>query len=216
MKKIIILSFLSIILMSSCATKATQKSGADATIETPFGTMKVKLYDSTPQHKANFLKLAKEGYYNDLLFHRVINKFMIQGGDPQSKGAATGVMLGSGGPGYLIPAEIGKKHFKGALAAARTGGPGNPDKKSSGSQFYIVQGDIISPAQLQMLSAQKGFSYTEEETKKYSTIGGTPFLDGDYTVFGEVIEGLDVIDKIAASQTDSNNRPFKDVTMKIK
>ena len=200
MKKIIILSFLSIILMSSCATKATQKSGADATIETPFGTMKVKLYDSTPQHKANFLKLAKEGYYNDLLFHRVINKFMIQGGDP----------------GYLIPAEIGKKHFKGALAAARTGGPGNPDKKSSGSQFYIVQGDIISPAQLQMLSAQKGFSYTEEETKKYSTIGGTPFLDGDYTVFGEVIEGLDVIDKIAASQTDSNNRPFKDVTMKIK
>lgn len=154
--------------MSSCATKATQKSGADATIETPFGTMKVKLYDSTPQHKANFLKLAKEGYYNDLLFHRVINKFMIQGGDPQSKGAATGVMLGSGGPGYLIPAEIGKKHFKGALAAARTGGPGNPDKKSSGSQFYIVQGDIISPAQLQMLSAQKDSAIQKKKLKIFN------------------------------------------------
>jgi cyclophilin family peptidyl-prolyl cis-trans isomerase len=214
MKKLLFISFIALIL--NACTNSPKDKGADAIIETSYGVIKVKLYDSTPKHKANFLKLAKEGYYNDLLFHRVISKFMIQGGDPNSRNAPAGAMLGAGGPSELIPAEIGAKHFKGALAAARTGGPGNPEKKSSGSQFYIVQGDVINPAQLQMLASQKGITYTEEEAKKYSTIGGVPFLDGDYTVFGEVIEGLDIIDKIAAVQTDANNRPFTDVKMKVK
>jgi len=214
MKKFLFISLIALIF--NACTNSPKDKGADAIIETSYGVIKVKLYDSTPKHKANFLKLAKEGYYNDLLFHRVISKFMIQGGDPNSRNAPAGAMLGAGGPSELIPAEIGAKHFKGALAAARTGGPGNPEKKSSGSQFYIVQGDIINPAQLQMLASQKGITYTEEEQKKYSTLGGAPFLDGDYTVFGEVIEGLDVIDKIAAVQTDANNRPFTDVKMKVK
>ncbi len=214
MKKLLFISLIALIY--NACTNSPKDKGADAIIETSYGVIKVKLYDSTPKHKANFLKLAKEGYYNDLLFHRVISKFMIQGGDPNSRNAPAGAMLGAGGPSELIPAEIGAKHFKGALAAARTGGPGNPEKKSSGSQFYIVQGDIINPAQLQMLASQKGITYTEEEQKKYSTLGGAPFLDGDYTVFGEVIEGLDVIDKIAAVQTDANNRPFTDVKMKVK
>ncbi|HOJ90728.1 MAG TPA: peptidylprolyl isomerase [Saprospiraceae bacterium] len=214
MKKLLFISLIALIF--NACTNSPKDKGADAIIETSYGVIKVKLYDSTPKHKANFLKLAKEGYYNDLLFHRVISKFMIQGGDPNSRNAPAGAMLGAGGPSELIPAEIGAKHFKGALAAARTGGPGNPEKKSSGSQFYIVQGDIINPAQLQMLASQKGITYTEEEQKKYSTLGGAPFLDGDYTVFGEVIEGLDVIDKIAAVQTDANNRPFTDVKMKVK
>ena len=214
MKKLLFISLIALIY--NACTNSPKDKGADAIIETSYGVIKVKLYDSTPKHKANFLKLAKEGYYNDLLFHRVISKFMIQGGDPNSRNAPAGAMLGAGGPSELIPAEIGAKHFKGALAAARTGGPGNPEKKSSGSQFYIVQGDIINPAQLQMLASQKGITYTEEEQKKYSTLGGAPFLDGDYTVFGEVIEGLDIIDKIAAVQTDANNRPFTDVKMKVK
>lgn len=214
MKKLLFISLIALIF--NACTNSPKDKGADAVIETSYGVIKVKLYDSTPKHKANFLKLAKEGYYNDLLFHRVISKFMIQGGDPNSRNAPAGAMLGAGGPSELIPAEIGAKHFKGALAAARTGGPGNPEKKSSGSQFYIVQGDIINPAQLQMLASQKGITYTEEEQKKYSTLGGAPFLDGDYTVFGEVIEGLDIIDKIAAVQTDANNRPFTDVKMKVK
>ena len=214
MKKFLFISLIALIF--NACTNSPKDKGADAIIETSYGVIKVKLYDSTPKHKANFLKLAKEGYYNDLLFHRVISKFMIQGGDPNSRNAPAGAMLGAGGPSELIPAEIGAKHFKGALAAARTGGPGNPEKKSSGSQFYIVQGDVINPAQLQMLASQKGITYTEEEAKKYSTIGGVPFLDGDYTVFGEVIEGLDIIDKIATMQTDANNRPFTDVKMKVK
>lgn len=214
MKKLIYIFCLYTAFISCAGTGGSSK--ADAIIETSFGVMKVKLYDSTPQHKANFLKLVKEGYYNDLLFHRVINKFMIQGGDPDSRGAAPGAMLGGGGPSYTIPAEIGAKHFKGALAAARTGDQMNPERRSSGSQFYIVQGDIIPINQLQMIASQKGTTYTPEETKKYGTIGGTPFLDKEYTVFGEIIEGLDVLDKIAATQTDGNNRPFSDIKMKIK
>jgi cyclophilin family peptidyl-prolyl cis-trans isomerase len=164
MKKLLFISFIALIL--NACTNSPKDKGADAIIETSYGVIKVKLYDSTPKHKANFLKLAKEGYYNDLLFHRVISKFMIQGGDPNSRNAPAGAMLGAGGPSELIPAEIGAKHFKGALAAARTGGPGNPEKKSSGSQFYIVQGDVINPAQLQMLASQKGITYTEEEAKE--------------------------------------------------
>ncbi|MBK7879463.1 MAG: peptidylprolyl isomerase [Saprospiraceae bacterium] len=202
-----------VLLALSCNTK---KSGNFALIETSYGNMKVRLYDSTPKHKANFIKLVEQKFYDGTLFHRVINNFMIQGGDPDSKNAASGQPLGSGGPGYTIDAEISKFHFKGALCAARQGDQVNPQKKSSGSQFYIVQGQPMDAAQLQMLALQKGINYTESDIKKYSTLGGTPFLDGDYTVFGEVVEGLDVIDKIAAVQGDQMNRPLADIKMTVK
>lgn len=184
-------------------------------IETDYGNMKVKLYNETPIHKANFMKLAKEGFFNDLLFHRVISGFMIQGGDPNSKDAPPSKRLGSGGPGYTLDAEIGKFHFKGALSAARQGDNVNPEKKSSGSQFYVVQGKSISDKTLDQMEKGKGIKYSPEDRKKYLEIGGTPFLDNDYTVFGEVIEGLDVIDKIAKVQTVQGDRPVEDVKMKI-
>lgn len=185
-------------------------------IETDLGTMKVKLYDSTPQHRDNFKKLVSEGYYDGLLFHRVIDGFMLQGGDPNSKGADASKRLGSGGPGYTIPAEIGAAHFKGALAAARTGGPSNPEKRSSGSQFYIVDGKPTPQAQLDQFGTQKNIQYTEEQKARYLKDGGAIFLDGDYTVFGEVVEGFDVIDKIAAVKTAPGDRPIEDVKMKIR
>jgi peptidyl-prolyl cis-trans isomerase B (cyclophilin B) len=185
-------------------------------IETDFGNMKIDLYDSTPLHKENFIKLTKEGFYDGLLFHRVINQFMIQGGDPDSKGAAPGQALGAGGPGYTIDAEIGAHHFKGVLAAARRGGPGNPEKKSSGSQFYIVHGKPVTEAELQSTARQKGIVYSPEDIAKYLKLGGTPFLDNDYTAFGEVVEGMDVLDKIAAVQTAPGDRPIEDVVMKVK
>lgn len=187
-----------------------------AEIETEFGTMKVKLYNSTPKHKENFIKLAKEGYYDGLLFHRIMKGFMAQGGDPNSKGAAPGVSLGSGGPGYLIDAEIGRPHIKGALAAARTGGPSNPEKKSSGSQFYVVHGKIESDAFLNQMENQKGIQYNEEQRRLYREIGGAPFLDMDYSVFGEVVEGLDIIDKMCEVATDRGNRPLNDMAMKVR
>lgn len=186
-----------------------------ALIETDFGNMKVELYDSTPKHKENFIKLANEGFYDDLLFHRVIKGFMIQGGDPDSKGAEPNKGLGSGGPGYKIDAEIGAPHIKGTLAAARQGGPINPEKKSSGSQFYIVQGNTYNADQLAGIGSSKGITYNATQIEKYSTLGGTPQLDMDYTVFGQVVEGLDVIDKIAAVQTAPGDRPIKDVKMKV-
>lgn len=185
-------------------------------IETDFGTMTAELYNSTPKHRDNFIKLAEEGYYNDLLFHRVINGFMIQGGDPQSRNAPAGQALGMGGPSYQIPAEFVDTlaHVKGALAAARTN---NPEKKSSGSQFYIVQGGgPMKEEMLNQIEMQKGFHYTPELRKEYLELGGTPFLDRDYTVFGRVIKGLDVIDKIAATQTAPGDRPVKDVKMKMR
>jgi len=184
-------------------------------IETEMGTMKVKLYDSTPLHRDNFKKLVAESYYDGLLFHRVINQFMVQGGDPQSKGAAAGARLGSGGPGYTVPAEIGAPHFKGTLAAARTGGPSNPEKRSSGSQFYIVHGKAVTEAEINRFATSKGITYTPEQIARYKKDGGAIFLDGDYTVFGEVVEGLDVIDKIATTKTAPGDRPVKDVSMKI-
>jgi len=199
-----------VLLLSSCGDKKTY-----VMIETDFGNMKVELYDSTPLHKENFLKLAKEGFYDDLLFHRVIKNFMIQGGDPKSKGAAAGVNLGSGGPGYTIPAEIGAPHFKGTLSAARTGA-GNPEKRSSGSQFYITQGTSLTDSQLNSFEKQKGIKYSEAQRAKYLSQGGYPGLDMDYTVYGEVVEGLDVIDKIAAVQTAPGDRPLEDVKMKVR
>lgn len=187
-------------------------------ISTDFGTMKFKLYNETPQHRDNFIKLAKEGFYNGTLFHRIIKDFMIQGGDPQSRNAAPDVMLGNGGPGYTIPAEFNSKliHKKGALAAARLGDQVNPQKASSGSQFYIVQGKPMTAAELNMMAARKKITYTPEQIKTYETEGGTPFLDMDYTVFGEMISGMDVLEKIAAVATNPQNRPLQDVKMTVK
>ncbi|MBK7938994.1 MAG: peptidylprolyl isomerase [Lewinellaceae bacterium] len=184
-------------------------------IETDFGTMTAELYNDTPKHRDNFVKLAEEGYYNDLLFHRVISGFMIQGGDPQSRNAPAGKPLGSGGPSYQVPAEFVDSlfHIKGALAAARTN---NPEKKSSGSQFYIVQGGPVKEEVLNQIEGMKGFHYNPEQRKEYLELGGTPHLDRDYTVFGRVIKGLDIIDKIAATQTGQADRPVKDVKMKIR
>ena len=249
--------------------KDSKMKQTHVTFETNFGAITVALYNETPLHRDNFVKLAEEHYFDSLLFHRVIDNFMIQAGDPDSKGAPAGKTLGMGGPGYTIPAEFNTKfiHKKGALAAARRGGPQNPKKESSGSQFYIVVGQQVPMEQLDAMVAQKAdqakaeyiqtklyepenkaylnelielqkagdrqnfmvkwqefndrykdslatvptFSYTEEQKNTYSTIGGTPHLDMDYTVFGEVIQGLDVVDKIAKVATDRNNRPLEDV-----
>jgi len=240
-------------------------------IETSLGNIKIRLYDETPQHRDNFLKLVEQGFYSNLLFHRVIKDFMVQGGDPDSRGASAGKSLGSGGPGYQIPAEIIYPqlfHKRGALSAARTGDQMNPQKASSGSQFYIVWGSVYSEAQLAGMDEQKkqqamqayfgslvnekrefiqslydsknqaGLDALQKELaalteaefannpekggltaaqkKAYSTVGGTPHLDGEYTVFGEVIEGLDIVEKIQSCQTGSNDRPKTDITMKMK
>jgi peptidyl-prolyl cis-trans isomerase B (cyclophilin B) len=191
-----------------------QKGESKVKISTEYGDMIFKLYDFTPKHKENFLKLVQEGFYDDLLFHRVINGFMIQGGDPDSKNATATANLGSGGPGYLIDAEIGAPHFKGTLAAARTGA-GNPEMKSSGSQFYIVQGRPQDAQTLNAVETRGKFKYNPAQVKKYEEIGGTPMLDNQYTVFGEIISGMEVIDKIAAIQTGAADRPLADVKMKI-
>ncbi len=184
-------------------------------ITTDLGEIMVRLYDATPKHRDNFIKLVEEGFYDSLLFHRIIQGFMIQGGDPMSKNAEPGTMLGMGGGDMeRIPAEFDQKiiHKKGALAAARDG---NPEKASSACQFYIVQGNPTPPEQLDMMSKQKGYVYTPEQKNIYKTLGGTPFLDMEYTVFGEVISGLSVIDKIAASDKDGSDRPKKDIRMKM-
>jgi cyclophilin family peptidyl-prolyl cis-trans isomerase len=184
-------------------------------ISTPYGDMLIKLYNETPLHRDNFIKLVKESYYNDLLFHRVISDFMIQGGDPNSRNAQAGAPLGTGGPGYTVPAEFRKGliHKKGALSAARQADQVNPQRASSGSQFYIVQGTKQTDSDLNMMGQRMGINYTDAEREIYRTIGGTPFLDQQYTVFGEVIDGLDVIDKIAAVKKDSRDRPLEDIKM---
>jgi len=236
-------------------------------ISTSCGDITVQLYDKTPLHRDNFLKLVKEGYYNGTLFHRVIKDFMIQGGDPDSRGAAASASLGSGGPGYTIPAEIMPElfHKRGALAAARQGDEVNPERRSSGSQFYICWGQIYDQSklgqlskQLQMQAQQQIFNglvqknrekimelrrnrdndglmelqnelqaetfaiasenpatLSEVQKTAYSTIGGVPHLDGQYTVFGEVIDGLDIVEKIQSVATGSGDRPLKDISMEI-
>lgn len=183
-------------------------------IETPLGEMIARLSDATPQHQDNFVKLVEQNFYDDLLFHRVIDGFMLQGGDPESRDAAPNARLGSGGPGYQIPAEFvdSLAHVKGAIAAARTN---NPAKKSSGSQFYIASGKPVTEADLNRQEAQTGVRYPSEVREEYLKNGGVPFLDQNYTVFGQVIEGLDVIDKIAAVKTQPGDRPVEDVWMKI-
>lgn len=184
-------------------------------IITDSGTMIVRLYDSTPLHRDNFAKLVGQGFYDSLLFHRVIPTFMIQGGDPLSKNAAPGTMLGSGGGDMArIPAEFktGIYHKKGALAAARDG---NPEKASSACQFYLVEGKTWTDQELDMMEKQMGKKYSPEQRNVYKTIGGTAFLDNNYTVFGEVESGLDVISKIANVPRDPSDRPLKDVRMHI-
>lgn len=183
-------------------------------IETPQGDMLARLSDLTPQHQDNFVKLVEKDFYDGLLFHRVIEGFMIQGGDPESKGAEPTARLGTGGPGYQVPAEFDPSlaHVKGALAAARTN---NPEKKSSGSQFYIAQGRAVTESELNSQEAKTGIRYPSDVREAYLQRGGVPFLDQNYTVFGHVIEGLDVVDKIAAVATGTADRPKEDVPMKI-
>lgn len=184
---------------------------------TPYGTMIIRLYDQTPLHRDNFIKLVKSHFYDSTLFHRVINTFMIQGGDPESKHAQAGTMLGNGDVPYTIPAEfeLDLYHIKGALAAARDN---NPTKASSGCQFYIVQGKKWTDEQLDQLEKTRlgGRKIPVDQRERYKNIGGTPQLDQSYTVFGQVIKGLDVIDKIATQKTDANDRPLADVPMKIR
>lgn len=194
-------------------TKATEKKSTMIKLETTLGIIKLELFDNTPGHRDNFIKLVKEGYYDGLLFHRVIPNFMIQGGDPDSRDAAAGKMLGMGGPGYTIPAEFVNEnvHTKGMLAAARQGDQVNPQKASSGSQFYIVQGQPVNDAFLNQVEQMRNFKYSEEQRKAYKELGGTPHLDRDYTVFGKITEGMDVLDKISKVNCDRANRPLEDV-----
>lgn len=211
MKKsnLLLVLFSLLIFLSSC----NQDQNKYVTISTEFGDMTVMLYNSTPKHRDNFLRLVEQGYYDSLLFHRVIPGFMIQGGDPDSKNAKPLQRLGMGGPGYRIEAEIGAPHFKGVLAAATDG---NPQKESAGSQFYLVHGRAVDDAMLDQVEQQKGIEYSPEQRALYKEIGGYPPLDNDYTVFGEVVEGLDVIDQIVMVDKDYNNRPVKNIRMTIK
>lgn len=187
-------------------------------LETRFGTMKIELFFDAQEHRGNFIKLANENYYDSLLFHRVIKGFMAQGGDPESRNAAPGARLGNGGPSYKIPAEIGQHyyHIKGALAAARTGDNMNPERQSSGSQFYIVHGSRVSPEQLDKNERTHNIVYTQRQRELYTRLGGSPQLDMKYTVFGRVYEGLNIIDSLALQPTDAYSRPNQDLHMKVR
>ena len=222
-KKVVFVTFFLFLTLGIFAQKTDTKGVTNnkksyVLLQTDYGNMKILLYEETPLHRENFIKLVKSGFYDGLLFHRVINGFMIQGGDPESRNAQPGTMLGNGGPGYTIPAEFVPKYFhkKGVIAAAREGDNVNPMKESSGSQFYIVQGRIYNEAIMQKIAAQMNKTFSAEQIKAYGTIGGSPWLDNDYTVFGEVVEGLDVIDKIAAVKCGPNDRPLEDVKMTMK
>ncbi len=192
----------------------------DVLLQTSMGDIIIRLSDSTPLHRDNFLKLVKQGFYDSVLFHRVINNFMIQTGDPESKHASAGQPLGNGGPGYTVPAEFRATlfHKKGVIAAARQSDDVNPMKESSGSQFYITQGKIFTDAGLDSLETfrLKGRKIPPDQREIYKTIGGTPHLDQNYTVFGEVIKGLDIIDKIAAVPTSKGvdrDRPLENISI---
>jgi cyclophilin family peptidyl-prolyl cis-trans isomerase len=202
-----------LLLLSTTAGMAKNRK---VKVITPYGIMIILLYDQTPKHRDNFIKLAKAHFYDSTLFHRVINTFMIQGGDPESKHAQPHAMLGNGENGYTVPAEfqLDLFHVKGALAAARDD---NPAKASSGCQFYIVQGKKWTDADLDKLEKNRlGRKIPMDQRNVYKTEGGTPQLDQSYTVFGRVIKGIEVIDKIAGMETDNNDRPLTDVPMKIR
>jgi cyclophilin family peptidyl-prolyl cis-trans isomerase len=222
MKRILIPGFLLLISITAFAQKEIRLKKKDrkrdVELVTSMGSIVVRLSDSTPLHRDNFLKLVKQGYYDSVLFHRVINQFMIQAGDPDSKHAASGTPLGEGGPSYTVPAEFRTTlfHKKGALAAARQGDDVNPQKASSGSQFYIVQGRTFTDGRMDTLETTrlKGRKIPADEREVYKTIGGVPHLDQAYTVFGEVVKGLDVVDKIAGvptSKGEDRDRPLQDV-----
>lgn len=244
----------SAMVLASCANGSN--SPKTLTISTNMGNIKVKLYEQTPNHSDNMLKLSHEKFFDGLIFHRVIDGFMIQGGDPNSRNPEPGTRYGDGDTGYLIDPEFCDTiiHQRGAIAMAREGDNVNPEKRSSGSQFYIVVGKVFTTEELDKLeqrmeqnrvnrirneisvamldkgimdnaliaqkvdsalSAQAPFRFSEKQRKIYTTIGGTPHLDGHYTVFGEVVEGMDVVEKISKVSTDDNDRPFTDVKMKI-
>lgn len=270
MKKLIVLAFMALII-NGC--EKVDKNLVE--IQTSYGVIKIKLYDDVPKHKENFIKLAKEGFYDNTSFHRVIKEFMIQGGDPNSKDPEKRAQWGMGGPGYELEAEINPKYYhkRGAVAAARMGDNVNPDRKSSGSQFFIVTGkkstneeldqmekainqanfqrfayqqiskpefDWVRKIDIQKLQKEnpdslikldqiinkqleemykkisKEFKFTEEQRKYYIEIGGAPFLDGQYTVFGEVVEGMDIVDKISQVETLENDIPSKDIKITVK
>lgn len=203
MKKICLI----ICILLGMTTQAQEKETL-VLIKTTKGNITVKLYNDTPLHRDNFIKLINEGWYNNSPFHRVINNFMIQGGHNED---------GSVDPGYTIPAEFRANHIhkKGALAAARQGDQVNPKKASSGCQFYIVQGQVLTEAHIEMYKQRYGLTFTQEQVEAYTTVGGTPHLDGEYTVFGEVVEGLEVIDAIAKVKTGYMDVPVEPVTMTI-
>jgi peptidylprolyl isomerase len=274
MMKFLITTFCFLLFIGISFSKGQAYSKETILISTPYGNMKLKLFKETPLHRDNFIKLVKRGVYDSLLFHRVINQFMIQGGDPDSRYANDTALLGEGDVGYWIPAEFNRKlyHKKGMLAAAREGDDINPNKESSGSQFYIVMGktydsaalrkaelrvnkylvqkinsnvaasgkskelrkyyyrliaegktdslkavrqQLTDPVSIAEYEKTPHFTYTPEQRKTYATIGGAAHLDMNYTVFGEVIEGLEVIDKIATVKTDKNDRPKQNIRMKV-
>lgn len=198
---------------SLCVIASKQKD-VFVKIETNKGDIFLRLYNETPKHRDNFMKIIKDKKLDGTLFHRVIKDFMIQGGDPESKNAKPKQLLGSGDLGYMIPAEFNPNliHKKGALAAARNN---NPEMASSASQFYIVQGKVFNDMQLAYMEQDKGVKIPDEHKSIYKAIGGTPFLDGEYTVFGETVKGIEIIDTIASVATDSNNRPAEDIVMKV-
>jgi len=212
MKKIFLLLFASILFTSSCAKRNNNEPVFK--IKTTEGTIVVKLYAETPLHRDNFKKLVDAKLYEGVLFHRVIKDFMIQAGDPDSKNAVPKAMLGSGDVGYTVPAEIvfpKYYHKKGALAAARQGDDVNPERASSGCQFYIVKGKVFTDAELNALEQKKGIKYTEQQRSDYKTIGGTPHLDNAYTVFGEVIDGIEIASNISLVKTGKYDRPLEDI-----
>ena len=218
MKKIYFLTFFLLTAMIGNAQTTEKQNviahkGVSVKMVTNYGDMVLLLYDETPLHRDNFVKLVEDGTYNGLLFHRVIEHFMVQAGDPQSRDAKPGARLGAGTLGYTVPAEIkpGLFHKRGALCAARQGDEVNPKRESSASQFYIVQGNVWSEADLNMMEQRFGKHFTDEQRQVYTTLGGTPHLDGDYTVFGELVEGMDVVNKIAAAPRDRFDRPVEDI-----
>lgn len=200
---------LSVCLLFSCSAGEYKQ----VCIKTIFGTVRIQLLNETPIHRDNFIKLAKEGYYNGLLFHRVIPGFMIQGGDPESRNCSPRKVLGAGGPGYKLDAEIGALHFRGALAAARND---DPKLRSFGSQFYIVQGKPVTDEILDQVEASFRFTYTPEQRERYKKEGGSPFLDRQYTVFGYVVDGMEMVDEMMKVERDEYDRPTTNLEMNVK